>query len=279
MTHTLAESAMSGERPHLRSALRSGRPVLGTFVQLGDPTALEVLARSGYDFALLDLEHGGLTLEAAMGLLRASAVTSFPLMVRLPVARLPLVDQLLDSGAIGILVARVTNVADAEAAVRAIRYPPDGERGACPGTRANDYGALSWPDHVARADAEIVVGVALEGTAAIDDAADILDVPGIDVAFVGIFDLAASLGLPGATDHPVVVAAVEGIAARCAERGIAAGTWSPTIDVAQTWFRRGATFLPVSTDVRMWRDACIATTAAWQAIQGPDVVSPGKASA
>ncbi len=247
-----------------RADLRARRPVLGTFVQLGDPIALEVLARSGYDFAILDLEHGGLTLDAAIRLLGAAAVTSFPLMARLPVTKLSMVDQLLDSGAAGILVARVGSVADAQAAVDAIRYPPDGSRGACPGTRANRFGELDWPEHVASAAREVVVGIALEGDAAIAHADDILAVPGLDVAFVGIFDLSASLGLPGQTDHPDVVDAVRTIARACLGHGLAAGTWSPSIERARRWMDEGATFLPVSTDVRSWRTACLATVHAWE---------------
>lgn len=243
--------------------------MLGTFLQLAEPAALEVLARSGHDFAILDLEHGGLTLDGAMGLLRAAAVTSFPLLARLPVSRLALTDQLLDSGAAGILAARVGNVDEAQAVVRAVRYPPHGERGACPGTRANEFGALSWPAHVARAEAEIVVAIALEGGAAIADAGAILDVPGIDVAFVGIFDLAASLGLPGQTDHPTVVGSVTGIVEQSRQRGIAAGTWSPTIDAAREWHRRGVTFLPVSTDIGMWRQACLEASQAWSRTFAP----------
>jgi 4-hydroxy-2-oxoheptanedioate aldolase len=240
-------------------------PVLGTFIQMADPLAVEMLSRTGFDFAILDLEHGGLTFEGVLPILRAADIVRFPLLARLPVSKLAMVDQLLDSGVAGILVARVATVEDARAAVRAVRYPPAGERGACPGTRANEFGALSWPEHLERASTEIVLGLALEGGEGISNAEEISAVPGIDLVFVGVFDLAASLGLPGQTDHPSVVEAVRTIAARSEHNGIAAGTWSPSIDVAQQWLEQGATFLPVSTDVRMWREACLATTGAWSA--------------
>lgn len=246
-----------------RSALLGREPVLGTFLQMGDPIAVEVLSRTGYDFAILDLEHGGLTLEQVVPMLRAADIMSFPLLARLPVTKLSMVDQLLDSGVAGVLVARVATADDARAAVRAVRYPPAGDRGACPGTRANEFGTLSWPDHVARAEREIVLGVALEGSEGIANADDVLAVPGIDFVFIGVFDLAASLGLPGQTDHPSVVDAVRSIATRAGGRGVAAGTWSPTIDVANEWYAQGATFLPVSTDVRMWRQVCLDTAGAW----------------
>lgn len=232
---------------------------------MGDPMSVEVLSRTGYDFAIIDLEHGGLTPDRVVPMLRSADITDFPLLARLPVTKLSMVDQLLNSGVTGVLVARVATREEALAAVRAIRYPPAGDRGACPGTRANEFGELAWPEHVERAAREIVVGVALEGREGIANADQVLAVPGIDLVFIGVFDLAASLGLPGQADHPAVLDAVRAIAGKSASSGVAVGTWSPTIDVASQWYAQGATFLPVSTDVRMWRESCLHAASTWSA--------------
>jgi 4-hydroxy-2-oxoheptanedioate aldolase len=179
--------------------------------------------------------------------------------------KLPFVSQFLDSGARGVLAAKVGSVSDAEQVVQAVRYPPLGDRGACLGTHANDYGWLEWSDHVAAADRSTVVGIALEGPRAIADADAILSIPGLDFVFVGIFDLAASLGLRPGLDLPEIQDAVRTIAESAARHGVAAGAWAPTPLMAQHWLDLGVTFLPVSLDVLMWRTLCMSTVADWRA--------------
>lgn len=255
-----------GPRPKeaLKQALAERRPVMGTFIQIGDPTIVEVLGNAGFDFGILDLEHGGLQTDSVLPMVRSADRTGLPLLVRLPMEKLPFVSQFLDSGCRGVLAAKVGSVADAEQVVQAVRYPPLGDRGACLGTHANDYGWLEWSDHVSAADASTVVGIALEGPQAIADADAILSVPGLDFVFVGIFDLAASLGLKPGLDLPEIQDAVRKIAESAARHGVAAGAWAPDPKIAQHWLDLGVTFLPVSLDVLMWRTLAMATVADWR---------------
>ena len=252
-------------REALKIALGERHPVMGTFIQIGDPTIVEVLGRAGFDFGILDLEHGPLQTNSIAPMVRSADRTAFPLIVRLPMEKLAFVSQFLDSGCRGILAAKVGSVADAEQVVRAVRYPPLGDRGACLGTHANDYGWLDWADHVALADRSTVVGIALEGPRAIADADAILSVPGLDFVFVGIFDLAASLGIRPGLDLPEIQEAVRTIAQKAARHGVAAGAWAPTTLMAQRWLELGVTFLPISLDVLMWRSLCISTVEDWRA--------------
>jgi 4-hydroxy-2-oxoheptanedioate aldolase len=256
------------EPDDFRKALAQRHPQLGIFLQLRDPYVVETVARSGFDFGILDLEHGSFALPYVADMVRAGDVQGFPLLARLPLEMLPFVGQLLDTGCAGVLCARVREPEEARQVVDAVRYPPAGGRGACVGTRANDFGWLGWPDHVSRAERKTVVGIALEGPEGIGNADAIMSVPGIDVVFVGIFDLAASLGLPGETGHPKVHDAVRVVAQKAAEHGIAAGAWAPTVEVGVKWRELGISFIPLATDTLLWREACVNAMTGWHGALG-----------
>ncbi len=240
----------------LKARLALGTPVLGTFLQMAEPTVVDVLARSGFDFGVADLEHGALDLRQAIGLARAADLHGFPLLARLPLQRLVQAGQLLDSGFAGLLVPQVATADEARQAVAAARYPPVGSRGACPGTRSDGFGASPWQEHVRTADATTTVVVAVESAAGAEAAAEICEVPGVDALFIGVFDLSTSLGVPGQTDHPAVRHAVDHITRVALEHGVPVGAWSPAVDATRGLVRKGMTFLPVATDVLLWRDAC-----------------------
>jgi 4-hydroxy-2-oxoheptanedioate aldolase len=163
---------------------------------------------------------------------------------------------MLDTGVSGLLVPRVTTPGQAEEAVRVARYGPLGERGACSGIRASDYGWLEWTEHEARAEARTIVGIGLEGAAGLAAADEIASLPGIDFLFVGVFDLARSLGHPGEVEHPEVISALREIVAKTASSGLAVSTWAPDVAVARRWTALGVTVLAVNTDMLLWRSAC-----------------------
>jgi 4-hydroxy-2-oxoheptanedioate aldolase len=247
----------------LKERLALGTPVLGTFLQMAEPTIVDVLARSGFDFGVADLEHGALDLRQAIDLARAADLHRFPLLARLPLERLVSAGQLLDSGFAGILVPQVATADEARRAVVAARYPPVGSRGACPGTRSDGFGTSPWQEHVRTADATTTVVVAVESAAGTEAASEICEVSGVDAVFIGVFDLSTSLGVPGQTDHPTVRHAVDHITHVARERGVPVGAWSPTLDATRGLVRKGMTFLPVSTDVLLWGDACRRVTGQW----------------
>jgi 4-hydroxy-2-oxoheptanedioate aldolase len=250
----------------LRERMRDRQRLLGTFVQTSDPTVVEIVGRAGFDFALVDLEHGGLTQAAIPGHARAADVVDLPLLVRLGLGSLEAVAPALELGCKGILVAQVASATDASRAVAAARFPPDGERGACPGVRASSNGWVAFPDYMQQARAETIVGVAVEDPAAIARLDEIVAVPGLDFVFVGVFDLSTSLGRPGELDHPSVVDAVARVAETADAHGLAMGTWAPDPTVAARWVRSGARILTVGTDVLLWRTACLDVVTAWQSV-------------
>jgi 4-hydroxy-2-oxoheptanedioate aldolase len=158
------------------------------------------------------------------------------------------IGQCLDAGADGVLVPRITTLATAQEAVEATRYAPDGTRGACIGVRTQRYGAEPWAAYARAANARSVVVLAVEGEAALDLAPEIMAMPGVDVLFVGAFDLSLALGYPGQPMHPAVTEALTGLVARAAESGCAIGTWTPTAPDARQRRSAGVRFLTIATD-------------------------------
>jgi 4-hydroxy-2-oxoheptanedioate aldolase len=246
----------------LRARILAGDAVLGTFIELPEPTIVEMLGRAGLDFAVIDLEHAGLTLSSVPNIVRAADVVGLPLIARIPVTRLPDVGRVLDTGVQGILAARVQDRHEAAAAIAACRFPPDGERGACLGIRASDYGWRSWTEYVERAREQTVVGVALEGPEGIAAIDGVLATQGLDFVFVGAFDLSSALGHPGELTHPDVVAGLRSVADAARRAGRALASWGSDPVVGKLWRSLGVTVLTVSTDALMWREASMRLVAA-----------------
>jgi 4-hydroxy-2-oxoheptanedioate aldolase len=212
---------MSARR--LLDALASGRPVFGTALRTSDPAIVEIIAVAGYDWVSITLEHSSLTLRDVAALQRAADVRGITTLVHLPHAHDDRVLPLLDEGVGGVVASHVESAADVRALVHAARFPPLGERGAAGVVRRADYGAIPFGEFAARADAEIVVGAVLETATAIEHAEEILAVPGLTLAYVGMHDLTLSLGYPGEFHHPRVLEATEHVIAAARERGVFIG--------------------------------------------------------
>jgi 2-keto-3-deoxy-L-rhamnonate aldolase RhmA len=147
---------------------------------------------------------------------------------------------------------------EARAAVAATRYAPQGTRGACIGVRAQRYGALPWATYAAQANENVLVVLALEGPEALALAPEIIALDGVDVVFVGAFDLSQSLGYPGQPMHPAVTEALAALVERAAPAGCAIGTWAPSAADAATRRAAGVRFLTVATDALLLYHAAAA---------------------
>ncbi|MFC8411444.1 HpcH/HpaI aldolase/citrate lyase family protein [Arthrobacter sp. NPDC057259] len=226
------------------------RPLAGMWVCSGSPLIAELCAGSGLDWLLVDAEHSPNGLESILAQLQA--VHGYPVrtMVRPPVNDTVLIKQYLDLGVQNLLIPMVNSAAEAEAAVAATRYPPQGVRGVGSAlARAARWNRV--PDYLARAGETISVTVQIESTAAVDAVADILAVDGVDAIFLGPSDLAASMGLLGQQEHPDVVAAVERCLAAARETGKPAGVNAFTPATADRYRAAGAAFILVGADVAL----------------------------
>jgi 2-dehydro-3-deoxyglucarate aldolase len=205
----------------LRRALLEREVTLGSWIQIGHPACAEVMARAGFDWVCVDLEHGVIDLETTANIFRALGGSDC-----VPVARLPLNDPIwihrtLDAGARGLIIPMVKTAEEAEAAVREAKYPPRGTRG-FGYSRANLYGA-DFPDYIASANEEIAMVMQIEHKDAIANLDAILRVEGVDGVFIGPLDLSGSMGITGKLDHPQMLEALGKYRAACRAHKKSAG--------------------------------------------------------
>ncbi|GKV70935.1 MULTISPECIES: HpcH/HpaI aldolase family protein [Pseudarthrobacter] len=228
----------------------TGRPLAGMWVCSGSPLVAELCAGSGLDWLLVDAEHSPNGLESILAQLQA--IHGYPVhtVVRPPVNDTVLIKQYLDLGVQNLLVPMVNSAAEAEAAVAATRYPPQGLRGVGSAlARAARWNRV--PDYLARAGETISVTVQIESAAAVTVVENILAVDGVDAIFVGPSDLAASMGLLGQQEHPEVRAAVEHCLAAAKAAGKPAGVNAFKPDTARHYLDHGANFILVGADVAL----------------------------
>lgn len=208
----------------IKERLAAG-PVLGLSIMFDAPALVEMAGALGFDWVLLDCEHGALSIDRLEPLIVAAEAAGVAAIVRPPDNREETILRVLDRGAAGLQLPHIMNADEARAAVRAAKYHPQGERGLAVGTRSSRYGLNeSVADYILRANAETLVCVQIEHADALAHIEEIAAVPGVDVVFVGAMDLSQSLGYPGATDAPAVKAAVDDALARI----LATGAWCGT---------------------------------------------------
>jgi 4-hydroxy-2-oxoheptanedioate aldolase len=215
------ETTMRGKR--IRDKLRAGRPVFTTVLRFHAPRLVEMLARSGADQIFLDAEHGPLSEAECEEMVRAADLYDVPVVIRVPVNTPHVILRYLDIGTSAIMVPHVTTRADAECAVRAVKYPPEGTRSFAPG-RGAELLHLGPAEYVRRANDETVVYALFEDVAGIDEIEAICRVPGIDGMAVGVYDLAASMGHPGEPWRDNVQAVVERVLQTCRRSRMPFGT-------------------------------------------------------
>ena len=177
-----------------RNTLNSEQGVFGPFMITGDPAFVECAGYAGYDFVLLDMEHGPVSFERLQNLIRAANIAKIMPVVRVPRGSDIFISRALDVGAGAILVPQIDSAEQAAAAVSAAKFSPIGTRGTCRFTRSACYGADSGKNYFHAAQ-DTMVMIQAEGTKAIENIDAILNVDGIDVIFIGPYDLSASLGL------------------------------------------------------------------------------------
>ncbi len=240
---------MNQER--LRQALGAKEVLYGTWVQTPSPEVVEILGWSGWDFVILDLEHGPYGPEGLPHLIRAAEASETAPFVRVPLTAPQEVGKALDLGAAGIVIPGVRSADDGAAAVRLTRFPPHGSRGSSPSTRQLHYSAVPFATLTATDAPQPLMVLQVEARLAMSDLGSILAIKGLDVVFIGPYDLSTSLGLPGQFDHPKVREAISEIVEKAGEHGVAVGIWVPDAQSARFWVDHGVRFVTVSNNELM----------------------------
>jgi 4-hydroxy-2-oxoheptanedioate aldolase len=221
----LSEGIFEVLKNKMKAKIKAGEPVFGISIMFPSPHLVEIIGLLGFDWVLIDCEHGSMTAENVEMLALAAERHGMAPIVRPEVNRPDLIAKYLDRGCSGVQIPHVITRADAEAAVRAVKFAPEGMRGLARGTRAGDYGFLGdGPDMVKALNDETLVCIQIEDKEALDNLDDILLAEGVDVFFVGPSDLSQSLGHPGDRSHPDVQSAIEEAFKKIHAAGKSSGT-------------------------------------------------------
>jgi 2-keto-3-deoxy-L-rhamnonate aldolase RhmA len=241
-------------RESIRSRLAGGGNAFGTMVfefnTLGIP---RIVAAAGADFVLIDLEHTGWGFEGIRPLLASGAAAHLEMFVRVQGSARHLISPALDLGARGVMVPMVDDSIDAERVVHAARFAPDGSRG---------FGLL-YPDQLAEgvgeamrvADEATLVILQIETEAGLDHVEDIAATPGVDVLWVGQFDLSIALGVPGAFNDGRLRQAEDRVLSACAGAGITAGVLVGSVEAARSMLARGFRMIALGSDIDLYGGA------------------------
>ena len=186
----------------LKSKLKNEKLSIGSWITLGDNSVAEIMARSGFDWLAVDMEHSAITLDKCQDLVRVIELSSVVPLVRVGENNPNLIKRVMDTGAHGVIVPMINTKNDAQKAVNAVKYPPHGKRGVGL-TRAQGYG-LEFEKYRDWVNEESIVIVQIEHIDAVNNLEDILSVSGVDGFIIGPYDLSASLGIPGKFEHKQV---------------------------------------------------------------------------
>jgi 2-dehydro-3-deoxyglucarate aldolase/4-hydroxy-2-oxoheptanedioate aldolase len=248
-----------------RARLLAGEPVFGTFLSTGSAASAEVCGRAGFDWCLVDLEHGLGDESALQAQLVALELSGVPALVRVESGAPLRIGRVLDHGAAGVMIPRVRSAAEAAEAVAGTRYPPTGVRGVALSVRGAGYGTARAED-VGRIDAGVTMLIQIENEAALGDVAAIAAVEGVDVLFVGPNDLSHSMGIAGRFDDQRYLDALAAVAAAARAAGKVAGVMLRSSDEVEPHLRLGYGFFALSTDAGVLGQAMRSALATMRAV-------------
>ncbi|MEM4311719.1 MAG: aldolase/citrate lyase family protein [Nitrososphaerales archaeon] len=233
----------------LRDKISKKKFALGIFISIPHGDIAELIARSGFDFVLLDTEHSPTSLETAETLLQIMDGYGMTTLIRVPWNDMVMTKRALDIGAHGIIVPMVSNKREAEYAVKSMRYPPEGFRGFGP-RRA----MLFDKDYVNTANKELMLIVQIENEEGVKNAESILEVDGVDGVLVGPYDLSLNLGIYGKLENPKFIKAIKDIAYAAKKNGKIASTYA-TEDTIDYWLNYGYNMLLLGMDILIFSKA------------------------
>ncbi len=236
----------------VKRALKAGQPSVGTWLSLGSIVASRFLARAGFPWLTVDIEHTQVDWETATHMFASIADAGCTPLARVPANRHDHIKRVLDNGAHGIVVPMVNNRQEALDAVSAARYPPLGTRSVGGSVHALNFGTTAV-DYFNHADRELLIVLQCESPQAVEDADGICSVPGIDAFFIGPNDLAANMrskdGKPPSAE--ATAQAMKHVLAACKKHGVAAGIHCFSVEEVKARIEEGWQFLAINSELRM----------------------------
>ena len=229
-----------------KEKLKNGEVVIGNFTSFISPEIVEIIGNVGFDFVVLDAEHGPMGPESCMNLTRAAEVSDTTPIVRVPKNDTEIILRYMDTGVQGLHVPQINTGPDAKACVKAVKYYPEGDRGLSR-TRAGDFGTkMSLPDFLNYSNQESLVIVHIENMEGVNNLPEILETDGIDVIYIGPVDLSGSLGCPCKLDEPAVKEAIDRIIKLTVASDKYLGIYVGDVDTAKKYIDLGAQYIATS---------------------------------
>ncbi len=244
------------KRISAKEKLKAQGFLLGSFAEIGAPGLVEIFGLTGFDCVVIDCEHASFSGEQVGAMVRAAEASGTAPLVRVRENAAGNILEALDLGAVGLHVPQIGSAEDAARAVRAAKFPPAGERGFNPFVRAAGYGTDAVDAFRKNANEDTLLVLHLEAEESMGRVEDILAVPGIDVAFVGPYDLSQTMGIPGQVTHPKVREAMRAVVQAAGKRGVAVGCFANSAEQAALWLNEGVSYLIYSVDSSIFVDSC-----------------------
>lgn len=235
---------------HVKRMLHAGKRTFGAWLHLCNGISAEIMGATGFDWILVDMEHGHGDLQTLLWQLQGMSTSDSIPIVRSPWNDPVIIKRILDIGAYGIMIPWVNDKNQAEQAVQACKYPPRGIRGLARNTRAAAYGR-DFQVYSQKANDEIMVIVQVETMTAVNNIDAILSVPDIDVIFIGPSDLSASMNILGQYDHPDLKKAIAVVETAAKKHKVALGTLCSSIDQLKSLYDRGYQFASMGSDASL----------------------------
>ncbi len=232
----------------LKTKLKAGKSVFGTWSMLPSPEVINVISRTELDFVILDMEHGVMSFETIQKQVFATENSGCVPIVRLGEASEPTILKALETGVQNILVSHVATAEEALRIVQACRYPPQGDRGLSAFTRNHDYSDADLPAKLKHANEQIFVGVLVEGEEGMANLEKIAKVPGLDMIYLGIYDISQMVGAPGDLRNPKVLKMLAQCAQVAVAHGLVAGTVARDKEYISTLAESGFQFISYRVD-------------------------------
>lgn len=247
----------------MKQALREGRSLIGTMIsEFRQPAVVQLLANAGFDFVIIDNEHGPFNIETIADLSRAARYAGLTPIVRVPDLAYPYLAQSLDSGAQGVMIPRIFNVEQVRQAAQIVRYPPAGMRGCAFNRGHTDFKAGPLVETMAQLNEETMLIIQIETGEAVEAIEEIVSTPGVDVALIGPTDLSIALGVPGQLDAPQLQSAIERTIAACQRHQVFPALHINDVGLAAYWAKRGMRLLSSGSEAGLLVRGGQAVTAA-----------------
>ncbi len=237
---------------------------VGPFAKTSDPAMVEVMGLAGFDFIIIDLEHGPNTIETAQNLVRTASLHGMTPVVRVGENNESQISKALDIGAVGVQVPQINNEKDALKVVAAAKFSPLGERGVCRYVRSAAYSSMDKDEYFKESNKNTLIILQIEGKEGLDNLDSILNVDGVDIIFIGPYDLSQSMGITGHIHHPEVLNAMKEVVKKAKDKKKIVGTFLETPEDLKMWREMGVLYLSYKVDVGIFYDACYAITSSFR---------------